>query len=78
VAGVADEFGEAEKEGEGGGGHAAEGDYQREPATVGVRAFPCNSTEDGEDQQGGDRSDEEDDGAGGEELAGVWLHKGRA
>jgi len=75
VAGVADEFGEAEEEGEGGGGHAAQGDDQCEPATVSVRAFPGDSAEDGEDQQGCDRSDEEDDGAGGEELAGVWLHK---
>ncbi len=45
-------------------------------AAVGVWAFPGDSAEYCEDEQRGDRSDEEDGGAGGEELAGVWLHKG--
>jgi len=48
MAHVAEEFGEAEKEGEGAGGQAAQGDDQGEPATVGVRAFPRDSAEDGE------------------------------
>lgn len=74
---LADEFGEAEEEGEDGGGHAAERDDQREPAAIGVRALTGDSTEDGEDEQRGDRSYEEDGCAGGEELAGVWLHRGR-
>lgn len=77
MAGFADEFGQAEEEGEGAGGYAAQSDDQRQPATVGVRALTGDSAEDGEDEQGGDRSYEEDDGAGGEELAGVWLHRGR-
>ena len=77
MAGIADEFSQAEEQGEGGGGHAAESDDQGEPATISVRAFPGHSAEDSEDEQRGDRSDEEDGGAGGEELAGVWLHKDR-
>jgi len=68
---VTDEFGQAKEEGEGAGGQAAQGDDQCEPTTVGVWAFPGNSAEDGEDEQGGDPSDEEDSGTGGEELAGV-------
>ena len=76
MAGVADEFGQAEEEGKGGGGHAAEGDDQREPASVGVGALAGDASEDGEDEQSGDRSDEEDGGAGGEELSGISLHRG--
>jgi hypothetical protein len=76
VAGVADEFGQAQEEGEGGGGHAAQGDDQREPAAIGVGALTCDASEDGEDEQSSDRSDEEDGGAGGEELSGISLHRG--
>lgn len=73
---VAEELGEAEGEGEDAGWHAAHRDHQGEPSAVGVRTFFSDSTEDGEHEQGGDRSRKEDRGAGGEELAGVWLHKG--
>jgi len=75
VAGVSDEFCQAEEEGEGAGGDAAEGDDQREPASVGVWALAGDTTEDGEDEQGGDRSHEEDGGAGGEELSSISLHR---
>ena len=73
---VAEELGKAEGEGEGAGWHAAHGSHQGEPSTVGVRALAGDATEDGEHQNGREGSREEDRCAGGEELAGVWLHKG--
>jgi len=65
VAAVSEEFGQSEEEGKGGGGDAAEGDDEREPAPIGVRALAGNAAEDCEHEHGGDRSNEEDGGAGG-------------
>ena len=71
----ADELGQAEEEGEDAGRKAAESDDQGDPAAVGVWALMGYASEDSQHQQDGDRSYEQDSGAGGKELAGVWLHK---
>src|SRR5260370_29877459 len=76
AAAVADELNSGEQQGEEAGGEASHGQHQREPAEIGVRALVTrDAAEAGEDERGGDGSGAEDEKAGAEELAGVWLHK---
>lgn len=63
--GFSDELSEAEEEGEDGRWNATQGDDEGEPASIGVGALAGDASEDGEHEQGGDRSYEEDGGAGG-------------
>lgn len=58
---VAEEFGEAEGEGESPGGEAAHGDHEGEPAAVGVRALFGDSAEEGVHEHGGENPGEEDE-----------------
>lgn len=73
---VAGQFGEGQEEGEDAGGEASHGDHEGQPAAVGVGSLLADAAEGEVHEQGRDDAREEDDGAGGEELAGVWLHKG--
>jgi hypothetical protein len=73
---IADQLGEAQEERENSGGEAAHRDHEGEPSTVGMWALAANPTEDGQHEQRGDGSRKEDDDAGGEELACIWLHRG--
>jgi hypothetical protein len=76
---VAEEFDSSQKKREEAGGEAAHCEHQGEPAEVGVGALMAgDAAEAGEDECGCDDSGTEDEEAGTEELAGVWLHKNRA
>ena len=78
AAAIGVELHEGEDEGEEACGEAPHGKHEGEPAEVCVGPLSSGTAEDGEHQERGDRSREEDTKAGGEELAGVWLHRGRA
>ena len=70
------EFGKTEQEGEKAGGEAAHGDHKHEPAAVGVGPLVADAAENRKGESGRHRADGEDDGAGGEEFAGVGAHRG--
>lgn len=75
MAEVAEEFRKAEKQRHGASGHTAKGDDEREPTAVGVGAFTCDASEDGEHKAYRDCPYQEYGEAGGEKFAGVGLHR---
>ena len=71
---IADELDGGEEKSEEAGGQAAHREHEREPTEIGVGAMVSDAAETDEDQCGGDDSCAEDEKAGAEKLAGVWLH----
>ena len=71
---VGEELGYGEGEGQGSGRKAADGEHECKPAEIRVRSLAGDAAEEELDGQRCHNSGGEDCGAGGEELAGVWLH----
>jgi hypothetical protein len=70
---VGDDLEGGEQQGEGAGGQAAHGEHEAEPTGIGVGSLGADSAEEGEDEHDGECSRAEDEEAGAEDLAGVWL-----
>jgi hypothetical protein len=74
AAAVTEELDGGEEKSEEASGEAAHGKHEREPAEIGVGSLVCDAAEADEDERRSDDSGAEDENAGAEQLASVWLH----